>query len=120
MALTFVNIHKCKRHRGWCSVKCGDDGVGRAFCECKLRWERVVGLIRFNEWGTQDLKIFLQSSGGGWGGRSHHGATVHIERDGATAHCHYGREGRKEWQVAPWRDPTHYEGDGSGLSLVRR
>ena len=59
MALTFVNIHKCKRHRGWCSVKCGDDGVGRAFCECKLRWERVVGLIRFNEWGTQDLKIFF-------------------------------------------------------------
>ena len=82
MALTFVNIHKCKRHRGWCGVKCGDDGVGRAFCECKLRWERVVGLIRFNEWGTQDLKIFLQSSGGGRSGRSHHGATVHIERGG--------------------------------------
>ena len=109
MALTFVNIHKCKRHRGWCSVKCGDDGVGRAFCECKLRWERVVGLIRFNEWGTQDLKIFLQSSGGGRSGRSHHGATVHIKREGgwggrsrhgATAHCDYGRE---EW----------------GLSLVR-
>lgn len=81
MALTFVNIHKCKRHRGWCGVKCGDDGVGRAFCECKLRWERVVGLIRFNEWGTQDLKIFLQS-GGGWSGRSHHGATAHIEGEG--------------------------------------
>ena len=65
MALTFVNIHKCKCHRGWCGVKCGDDGVGRAFCECKLRWERVVGLIRFNERGTQDLKIFLQRSGDG-------------------------------------------------------
>ena len=63
MALTFVNIHKCKRHRGWCGVKCGDDGVGRAFCECKLRWERVVGLIRFNEWGTQDLKIFCRVVG---------------------------------------------------------
>ena len=25
----------------------------------------MVGLIRFNEWGTQDLKFFLQSSGGG-------------------------------------------------------
>ena len=82
MALTFVNIHKCKRHRGWCGVKCGDDGVGRAFCECKLRWEVLWGLIRFNEWGTQDLKIVLQSSGGGRSGRSHHGATVHIERDG--------------------------------------
>ena len=105
MALTFVNIHKCKRHRGWCGVKCGDDGVGRAFCECKLRWERVVGLIRFNEWGTQDLKIFLQSSGGGRSGRSHHGATVHIMRemgDGATVHIEREGSGR----VAPWCDRT--------------
>ena len=70
MALTFVNIHKCKRHRGWCSVKCGDDGVGRAFCECKLRWERVVGLIRFNEWGTQDVKIFF-AEWRGWAVRPH-------------------------------------------------
>ena len=64
-------------------MKCGDDGVGRAFCECKLRWERVVGLIRFNEWGTQDLKIFFAEE---WG--------------------------RKEWQVAPWRDRTHYGREG--------
>ena len=80
-------------------------GVKGVFCECKSRWERVVGLIRFNEWGTQDLKIFLQSSGGGRSGRSHHGATVHIERDG-------GWSGR----VAPWCDRTHYERDGDGVA----